>query len=68
MYSKKSWGGPVDPYILAKFKKADKDAPGDPSVGIVIWEFQDYDFIWKPDEDDENVSSMLVKNSTEYEI
>jgi hypothetical protein len=49
MYSKKSWGGAVDPHILVKFLKPNEDA-GDPKLGIVIWEWKDYDYIWKPEE------------------
>ncbi|KAF2762557.1 hypothetical protein EJ05DRAFT_459313 [Pseudovirgaria hyperparasitica] len=67
MYSRKSWGGSEEPFILAKFLQKDT---GDlnPQVGIVIWEYKDYDYIWKPaDEehnilcDDRNVSEGLCK-------
>lgn len=55
MYSKSSWGGPEEPFILAKFIKPEGVETGDsdPTVGIVIWEYKDYDLIWKPalDED-----------------
>ena len=43
MYSKKSWGGRVDPFILVKFvnkKDQNKDIE-DPTVGVVIWEWKD---------------------------
>lgn len=50
MYSKKSWGGKVDPYILVKFIKngeKNKDVQ-DPTVGVVIWEWKDSMLLGKP--------------------
>jgi hypothetical protein len=42
MYSRKSWGGNVDPFILVKFVKPD-DLPAaeDPVVSLVIFEWSD---------------------------
>ena len=39
MYSKKSWGGRVDPFILVKFvnKKYHNKYIYDPTVCVVIW-------------------------------
>ena len=49
MYSKKSWGGNVEPFILVKFLKADQnDEAPDPIVSIVIWEWKDSNLIGKP--------------------
>lgn len=53
MYSKKAWGGATDPFILVKFLKDKNDADRDPGVGLVIWEWNDYDYIWKPQEGDD---------------
>jgi hypothetical protein len=41
MYSKKSWGGKVDPFILVKFlKHPEKNKEiEDPRVSVVIWEW-----------------------------
>lgn len=50
MYSKKSWGGKVEPFILVKFidyKEKNKDIQ-DPTVGVVIWEWKDSDLLGKP--------------------
>ena len=50
MYSKKSWGGQVEPFILVKFIKngeKNKDVQ-DPSVGVVIWEWKDTLLLGKP--------------------
>ena len=44
MYSKKAWGGSVDPFILTKFSKP-KDVKDDPLVSIVIYESRDRDLI-----------------------
>jgi hypothetical protein len=44
MYSKKSWGGKVEPFILVKFVKNSEDQNKDitdPTVGVVIWEWKD---------------------------
>ncbi|EKG15660.1 Transmembrane receptor eukaryota [Macrophomina phaseolina MS6] len=50
MYSKKSWGGSVDPFILVKFLK-DKIAEEkgeDPVVSLLIFEWQDKQLLGKP--------------------
>jgi hypothetical protein len=49
MYSKKSWGGNTEPYILVKFIK-EKEVPEnvDPIVSVLIWEWQDGDLRGKP--------------------
>jgi len=50
MYSRKSWGGSVDPFILVKFLRNGDRNPGieQPSVGIVIWEWKDTLLLGKP--------------------
>ena len=50
MYSKKSWGGKVDPFIMVKFvKNGDKNKDvQDPTVGVVIWEWKDSMLLGKP--------------------
>lgn len=50
MYSKKSWGGSVDPFILVKFIKNEEKNKGmeDPTVGVVIWEWKDTLLLGKP--------------------
>lgn len=43
MYSKKAWGGSVDPFILTKFIKSEE---GDnPSVSLVVYEWRDQELI-----------------------
>lgn len=45
MYSRKAWGGDVEPFILTKFIKAADDAPGNPIVSLIIYEWKDEDLI-----------------------
>lgn len=45
MYSKKAWGGPVDPFILIKFTDVGKEQNGDPIVSLVVFEWRDEDFV-----------------------
>lgn len=52
MYSKKSWGGKVEPFILVKFMKngeRNKEVD-DPTVGVVIWEWKDTLLLGKPED------------------
>ncbi|KAF2188877.1 hypothetical protein K469DRAFT_564030 [Zopfia rhizophila CBS 207.26] len=49
MYSKKSWGGKVEPFILVKFIKTNENKEDvDPTVGVVIWEWKDGHLLGKP--------------------
>lgn len=48
MYSKNSWGGPVDPYIDVKFTDAGKDRGDDPVVSLLIFDWMDQDLIGTP--------------------
>lgn len=45
MYSRKTWGGPVDPYISVVFPKQQAEADKDPIVSVVIFEWKDEDLI-----------------------
>ncbi|KAK4138216.1 membrane protein-like protein [Trichocladium antarcticum] len=45
MYSKKSWGGPVDPFILVKFTDVGKDQGDDPIASLLIFNWMDSDYI-----------------------
>jgi len=44
MYSRKAWGGNVDPFILVKFSKAET-TEGDPLASLVIFEWNDEELI-----------------------
>lgn len=50
MYSKKSWGGSVDPFIQVMFKQM-PDASNEP-VSLVIFEYNDKNLLGKPLPDD----------------
>lgn len=65
MYSRKSWGGSVDPFILLKFQKPTNIPEGeDPMVSLVIFEWRDHDLIGKPvTEDGYEVSSACLTHS-----
>ncbi|KAF1989957.1 hypothetical protein K402DRAFT_325576 [Aulographum hederae CBS 113979] len=45
MYSRKAWGGAVDPFISIKFMKATGD--GDPTISMVMFEWKDEPLIGK---------------------
>lgn len=49
MYSKKSWGGSVDPFIQVMFKQ--NSNVGDEKVSLVIFEYNDKDLIGIPGPD-----------------
>ena len=52
MYSRSSWGGPVDPFILIKFiPPPDGPQEGDPTVSLVVFEWKDRDLIGIADAD-----------------
>ena len=53
MYSKGDWGGDTDPFIAAKFIKADaEEDDSDPVVSLVVFEWRDEDLIgvWPSDD------------------
>jgi hypothetical protein len=53
MYSRKAWGGNVDPFILTKFMKPEDIPEGeDPVISLVVFEWQDKHLIGKPVDDD----------------
>jgi hypothetical protein len=45
MYSRKAWGGAVDPHILVKFIKETAENDSDPIASMVIFEWKDYDLV-----------------------
>lgn len=54
MYSRKSWGGSVDPFILVKFLNNTLPEGDDPTVSLVIFEWKDRSFVGVPGESGEN--------------
>lgn len=45
MYSKKAWGGAVDPHILVKWIADTSEGDSDPIASMIIFEWKDYDLI-----------------------
>ncbi|GAB0137418.1 hypothetical protein EsDP_00005683 [Epichloe bromicola] len=45
MYSRTSWGGPVDPFILVKFFNSSIPEGNDPVVSLIIFQWQDKNLI-----------------------
>ena len=65
MYSRKAWGGNVDPFILTKFMKPEDIPEGeDPVVSLVVFEWQDKHLIGKPVEDND-VSTWRISRVVE---
>lgn len=58
MYSRKAWGGSVDPFILAKFIQNSQPNDGNPLVSLVIFEWDDKDLLGKPVSDDTEVCRL----------
>lgn len=48
MYSRSSWGGPVDPFILVKFLNTTAKGK-DPMTSLVIFEWKDRSLVGIPD-------------------
>lgn len=51
MYSRKSWGGSVDPFILVKFVGKTDFGDADPLVSVIVFEWQDEDLIGRLPDD-----------------
>lgn len=59
MYSRNSWSGAVDPFILIKFFGATEPSKDDSIVSLVMFEWSDRRFIGVPGaERGENVRSF----------
>lgn len=65
MYSRKSWGGSIDPFILVKFLPPKDPIPSgdDPIVSTVIFEWKDRSLIGAIDPADENIEDFLCDES-----
>ena len=60
MYSRKAWGGNIDPFILTRFAKAPASDEGDPIVSLVIFEWEDEGLIGRPVSGDAEVSLRVT--------
>ncbi|RMD41360.1 hypothetical protein DV735_g3766, partial [Chaetothyriales sp. CBS 134920] len=45
MYSQKAWGGPIESFILVKFAQVEDAEASDPVTSLLIFEWQDREFI-----------------------
>jgi hypothetical protein len=62
MYSKKSWGGKVEPFINIKFIRDDRNKDvQNPTVAVVIWEWKDTLLLGKPSDKPENEVGCLSR-------
>ena len=67
MYSRKSWGGDVDPFILIKWlKPKDKPVPTSP-ISLLIFEWKDFELIgtW-PSDTAENVNEEELEEAYDW--
>lgn len=67
MYSRKSWGGSVDPYIMTMFKtykdQGHDDPNTDPIVSVVVFEYSDHNLLGVPKgPDTDEVRNTLLKS------
>ena len=54
MYSRKSWGGNVDPYIMVNFVQPDEKPEGQEQiVSLVIFEWRDRQYVGAPPNPDD---------------
>ncbi|KAL4771134.1 lung seven transmembrane receptor-domain-containing protein [Aspergillus nidulans var. acristatus] len=60
MYSRKAWGGSVDPFILTKFAKSSPSDDNDPLVSLAIFEWADGHLIGRRASDDPEESPSLI--------
>lgn len=51
MYSRKSWGGSVDPFILVKFVEGKAPEDADPVTSLIVFEWQDEELIGRMPDD-----------------
>lgn len=55
MYSRKAWGGDVEPFILTKFVRDGDAGDSDPLVSLVVFEWSDEALIGRAVSDDADV-------------
>ncbi|KAL1966815.1 hypothetical protein VTN77DRAFT_3780 [Rasamsonia byssochlamydoides] len=67
MYSRKAWGGDVDPFILTKFVKVNPEEEGDPLVSLVIFEWNDEELIGRIAPDGE-LATICDENNVEAKL
>ena len=59
MYSKGSWGGSVNPFILAKFDNSSYKGNRDAVVSVVVFEWRDEHLLDVPIKDSQDASGLV---------
>lgn len=67
MYSRKAWGGSVDPFILVKFSKANAQT-SDPLASLVIFEWTDEELIGQYPTEDAEVCFSRADDATSQAV
>lgn len=65
MYSRKAWGGSIEPFILTKFVKTTVSDDSDPIASLVIFEWQDEALIGRNGPNDAEVRSAIDRQDHE---
>jgi len=60
MYSRKAWGGNIEPFILTKFVKETPPDNSDPLVSLVIFEWNDEPLIGRLPSKDAEVGPPAI--------
>ncbi|TID19139.1 integral membrane protein [Venturia nashicola] len=61
MYSKRQWGGAIDPFILVNFVK--DDSPPDRTVSLIIFEYRDKGLLGKAVGDNQDQKTYICDES-----
>lgn len=62
MYSRKAWGGDVEPFILTKFNKIEEQVAEDFLVSLVVFEWGDEHLIGRPAPGGDGVSFGISRH------
>ena len=54
MYSRRTWGGAVEPFILLALDSLPPDTSGDPIVSVVIFEWNNEEMVGRYDKTDDS--------------
>ncbi|EAL91375.1 integral membrane protein (Ptm1), putative [Aspergillus fumigatus Af293] len=64
MYSRKAWGGSIDPYIETVFVKDNEAGDSDPLVSVVIFEWSDENLIGRSVSDDPEAKETICDQAS----
>jgi hypothetical protein len=66
MYSRQTWGGPVDPFILVKFLNSTIPEGADPIVSLIIFQWRDKNLVGIPDPNNRGRVRAALLHPQEY--